>query len=179
MEIHYTVEFFSYWHCGSGLSAGADVDALVVKDKDGLPYIPGKTVKGLIREAVEEVAHYRKSEIDTSRIFGFCDDADNRRQGEAFFSNAELPENDRNKILKGELSEYLFTSLSNTSIGEDGIAKDHSLRKTEVTLPCILEGKILNVPEDCAKIITDSFGYIKRLGVDRNRGLGRCCFSVK
>lgn len=45
MDIKYKIEFFSNWHCGSGLAAGADVDALVVKDCNGLPYVPGKTIK--------------------------------------------------------------------------------------------------------------------------------------
>ena len=49
MDITYTIEFFSYWHCGSGLSAGADVDSLVIKDAIGMPFVPGKTIKGLIR----------------------------------------------------------------------------------------------------------------------------------
>ena len=49
--IKYEIEFFSNWHCGSGLAAGADVDALVIKDQEGLPYIPGRTLKGLLREA--------------------------------------------------------------------------------------------------------------------------------
>ncbi len=34
--INYTITFYSPWHCGSGLSAGADVDALVVKDENGI-----------------------------------------------------------------------------------------------------------------------------------------------
>ncbi len=42
------IEFFSPWHCGSGPSAGADADSLVIKDINGLPFIPGKTIKGLI-----------------------------------------------------------------------------------------------------------------------------------
>ena len=53
MDITYTIELFSYWHCGSGLSAGADVDSLVIKDAKGMPFVPGKTIKGLIREAAE------------------------------------------------------------------------------------------------------------------------------
>lgn len=32
MRIDYSIEFFSYWHCGSGLAAGADVDELAIKD---------------------------------------------------------------------------------------------------------------------------------------------------
>ena len=52
MTLYYNLTFFTDWHCGSGLAAGADVDTLVVKDKNGLPFVPGKTLKGLIREAV-------------------------------------------------------------------------------------------------------------------------------
>ena len=59
MDIKYKVIFFTDWHCGSGLAAGADVDALVIKDSDGLPYIPGKTMKGLLREAAEEIVSFR------------------------------------------------------------------------------------------------------------------------
>ena len=51
--IRYTIEFYSDWHCGSGLASGAEADAVVIKDRDGLPYVPGKTIKGLVREAFE------------------------------------------------------------------------------------------------------------------------------
>ena len=50
-DITFKITFFSEWHCGSGLSSGSDLDALVIKDKDNFPFIPGKTLKGLIREA--------------------------------------------------------------------------------------------------------------------------------
>ena len=57
MNMDYKIEFFSNWHCGSGLAAGADVDALVIKDKDGLPYVPGRTIKGLLRDAATELGY--------------------------------------------------------------------------------------------------------------------------
>ena len=37
MDLHYQIQFHTDWHCGSGLAAGADLDALVVKDKEDLP----------------------------------------------------------------------------------------------------------------------------------------------
>ena len=55
MDITYNIDFFSEWHCGSGLSGGATTDALLIKDKHNLPFIPGKTIKGLLREAVEDI----------------------------------------------------------------------------------------------------------------------------
>ena len=54
--IKYEIEFFSNWHCGSGLAAGADVDALVIKDNNGLPYVPGRTLKGLLRDAATNLS---------------------------------------------------------------------------------------------------------------------------
>ena len=63
------IEFFSPWHCGSGLSAGADADSLVIKDINGLPFIPGKTIKGLIREAVEDYAALRGLDMELKKPF--------------------------------------------------------------------------------------------------------------
>ena len=31
-NLKYSIQFYTNWHCGSGQAAGADVDALVVKD---------------------------------------------------------------------------------------------------------------------------------------------------
>ena len=39
--LYYSIEFFTYWQCSSGLSSGAEFDSLVIKDKDGMPYVPG------------------------------------------------------------------------------------------------------------------------------------------
>ena len=49
----YKVTFLDYWHLGSGLSAGSKLDSTIIKDENGLPYVPGKTIKGLIREMAE------------------------------------------------------------------------------------------------------------------------------
>lgn len=193
MDIAYKVEFFTDWHCGSGLAAGADVDALVVKDRDGLPYIPGKTIKGLLREAVDDIIAYRyhgsdkRSEYEklVKEYFGFfdgtTDEADLKREmliGKAHFTNATLPDADRAAIVKRGLQPYLYRNISSTAI-DNGIAVSSSLRRSEVTVPCSVEGQILNLPDDdCFKeIITDAMRYIKRLGQNRNRGLGRCSFS--
>ena len=43
----------SYWHIGSGTGADAVVDAVVARDGDGLPVIPGRTIKGLLRDAMQ------------------------------------------------------------------------------------------------------------------------------
>jgi len=46
------LDLVSYWHAGTGRGDGPSVDAVVARTKEGLPYLPGRTVKGLVREAV-------------------------------------------------------------------------------------------------------------------------------
>lgn len=179
MDIKYKIEFFSNWHCGSGLAAGADVDALVVKDSYGLPYVPGKTLKGLLREAAEELNG--KSNL-VNKIFGMSGDeklseADNQRVGEAFFGNATLQ--DGPTIAASNLTPYLYQTFSSTAIDENsGIAKDNTLRKIETVVPCILEGEIKNIPVEGQSLIGEAMQLIKRMGTGRNRGYGRCKISV-
>ncbi len=181
MDIKYQIEFFSDWHCGSGLGAGADVDALVVKDANGLPYIPGKTIKGLVRQALEEIIFFKGLDLQkkVNDNFGYFDGSnpDSMKRGDIFFTNAELPETEQKAIINGRLAPYMFRSFSSTAIDADGIAVDNSLRKIEVTVPCKLEGKILNVDSDLKEPLKEALRFIKRLGVDRNRGLGRCSFT--
>ena len=50
------ITFRSDWHAGSGAGIPGLVDRVVVRDADGLPYLPGKTVFGLLRDAAERLA---------------------------------------------------------------------------------------------------------------------------
>jgi CRISPR/Cas system CSM-associated protein Csm3 (group 7 of RAMP superfamily) len=176
MNIYYQIKFFSDWHCGSGLSSGADLDLLVIKDKNKLPFIPGKTIKGLVREAVEEISSFSESELtnEVIKVFG----GETGEQGCCFFTNAEINKDLREVIRSHELQDYLYRSSASTAIDNDGIADEHSLRKMEVCVPCKLEGKILDVPDDFREIMERGLKYIKRLGQNRNRGLGRCVIEV-
>ena len=185
MKITYKIEFHTDWHCGSGLAAGADVDALVVKDENGMPFVPGKTIKGLVREAVSEIRSFKGATEDEKFVeaFGFFDDKDKKEKGCLFFSNATLDPlnskelNEYEAIVSNGVARFMYRDIASTAIGENGIAKEHSLRKMEVVVPCTLHGKILNVPDDMADEIVRSLGFIKRMGQNRNRGLGRCTIT--
>ena len=171
--IKYSIEFHTDWHCGSGLAAGADVDALVVKDEKGMPFVPGKTVKGLLREAVEELY---ETNSDLRKAFGFFDDKEDMVKGCMFFTNAELNKEEYDAIVSNDVVRFMYRDIASTAIDDDGIAKDHSLRKMEVVVPCTLHGEVLNVPNELADEIIDAMKFIKRMGQNRNRGLGRCTF---
>lgn len=201
MNITYTLKFYSEWHCGSGLAAGADLDALVIKDKNKLPYVPGKTIKGLVREAVENILFFTyKGEINEKnkelfiRTFGNTNDEDWNmqddaskekeekkedcmRKGEAFFTNAELDDALKRIIIGEKLESYLYRAVSSTAI-ENGVASDQSLRRMETVVPCELTGRIVDVPDEFEEWLKKGLKYIKRLGQNRNRGLGRCEFII-
>ena len=186
MDITYKITFYDYWHCGSGLSAGADVDLLVIKDKNKFPFVPGKTMKGLVREALNDILCFQGKELDLlNLLFGKenVKASENKtdsttNQGCLFFKNAELDENIRKEIIASQTADYLYEAISSTAIGPDGVAKGHSLRRMEVAVPCELYGEILDVPEANEEEIACALKYIKRLGQNRNRGLGRCDISI-
>lgn len=169
-DISYRLDFYSNWHCGSGLAAGADVDILVIKDANGLPFVPGRTVKGLVKNAYEDI-------FGENSGTGVFSDEDNSYEINAFFSDAVLQREDYNQIVKEELNRFMYSTISSTAIA-DNVAKAHSLRKIQVVMPCSLYGEILRVPDDCVERLTTSLRFIKELGHHRSRGLGRCSFEI-
>ncbi len=56
MRIDYRLRFEEYWRVGSGEGAGRHLDALVRRDGYGLPFVPGTTIRGVVRDAVGVVA---------------------------------------------------------------------------------------------------------------------------
>lgn len=223
--VTYRLKFYSEWHCGSGLGAGADVDALVVKDKNKLPYVPGKTIKGLIREAVENILYFKSQakkeekegieentpfdnvgyhqqwaeqmKEDFIKVFGNSADKDwnifvdsdskdikenLQIKSQSFFTNAELEDSLKELILSDinnteEAERYwhfLYNSVASISINERGVSESQHLRKLETVVPCELVGQILKVPAAFVPVLQKGMQFVKRLGQNRNRGLGRC-----
>ncbi len=178
MNIILKIELLSDWHCGSGLSAGADLDALSIKDELGFPFIPGKTIKGLLHEAAKVVS---KDTAIINEIFGNPTNRENSDKeitdkGKCYFSNAELSK--KVKESAKDKTELLFRKISSTKIDKKGIAEEHSLRRMEVAVPLSLYAEIADIPsEDAKNILVKSMKYIKRLGTNRNRGLGRCVIT--
>jgi CRISPR/Cas system CSM-associated protein Csm3 (group 7 of RAMP superfamily) len=186
MTISYQIEIYSFWHIGSGLTGGASADNLVNKNEEYLPFIPGKTIKGLLREAATVL-----NQLDESNSYSqfikdvFGDDnssgVSNSLEGKAFFYSAELSQNLSKAIVNEKLAKDLYQVISSTAINEFGQAIDGSLRQLEVTVPLLLYGIIEHFPENdddnYIKKIENCFKWVKHIGVNRNRGLGRCNFS--
>ncbi|MFN3588400.1 MAG: RAMP superfamily CRISPR-associated protein [Spirosomataceae bacterium] len=189
MELRYEIQFLSDWHCGSGLSGGAEADATVLKDNNNLPYIPGKTIKGLLKEALEEIYEVNPNKEENLRLLingllGYeIKDKENKKvietkSGNAFFSNATLSEKEKEDITP-DLSDFLYRNIASTQIDSKGVAKASSLRVMEVCIPIKLEGKITGLSSpDQLDLLTKALKWVRHLGVNRNRGLGRCQFKI-
>lgn len=176
MDIHYQLTFFSQWRCDAGASFGASADNSVVRDADGLPFFPGKTLKGLLREAVEDYNELEGGKYcdDIATIFGGVG-----IEGKCHFSDAKFEENEAKQIVSGHLQRYLFHSMTTTALDDNSLKKAHSLRTLEAVVPCTLCGTIYNVPEKSRELLTRCFKFIKYIGMHRNRGFGRCQLEEK
>ena len=161
MTLKYELKFYDYWHLSSGLSAGAKLDSTVVKNDDRLPYASGKTIKGLVREMLE---------LDETNL-DFLH--------KCYFGNAVIDDKIKKEIISNNLQDNLYGIIASTKVGSDGIAVDDSLREIEVVIPISLQGEILDIPskDDYEKLL-NALKMIKRMGLNRNRGLGRCEFII-
>lgn len=196
LEAKLVVHIHSYWHAGTGRGRGGLVHALVRKDHRGLPYLPGRSLKGLLRDAVLRATTW--GHLDKDRLEGwFGSDPETARgkpletqPGALAVGDACLPKQDAaylssrpGKILR----PLLFRHLQVTAMDErTGAAKDGALRTMEVTLPLRLEanlgeslpGKLEPFPNWVAEL-RPCLALIRAVGGDRNRGLGRATLKLE
>ncbi|MCK4440479.1 MAG: CRISPR-associated protein, partial [Sulfurovaceae bacterium] len=158
MTIQYKIEFLDYWHLSSGLSAGAKLDSSVVKDSDGIPFVSGKTIKGLLREMAEL--------LENDTFVKVCFGAEGIDMGKCYFSNATLEDNVKEQIVSNNLQDNLYDEIALTKI-ENAMAVDNSLREIEVVVPLTLFGEIDNVPTEHIANMKKALQMIKRIGLNR------------
>lgn len=162
------VELLGFWHPGTGRGEGASADAVVQRDQAGLPFLPGRSVKGLLREAVRLGVE--------AGVAGLTDEL------ETFLFGSPLPggihadkrvgplEEQRYATLPGSLqvgsarlgagrsaqgrwcayartdegerlARSLVTTFSSTRL-EGGVASDGTLRTIEVVVPVTLSAEL-------------------------------------
>lgn len=168
---------------GTGEGHGAIVDSDVVLDEVGLPYIPSKRIKGIMRESAEEVNEmlgaFNRS-IDIGKIFGTA----GAEGGALHLANFFITEyedckvwfkylTNTHNINKQNITEQLTSLRYSTAIDmEKGCAKEHSLRIERV----INKGNTFiahaDLYESCELDLALICQNIRRMGTKRTRGLG-------
>lgn len=189
MKFELKADFQSYWHIGTGRGSGQNLDALVEKDDAGLPYVSGKTLKGLFRDAVYKLDTWQNKKL-TDSLFGKRTEDESRDEttaGILRFNNLELAEK---AYLKQNTSyiPHLFKTHASTTIDfETGTAKEQSLRMIEVVVPMQLTSHISILPglvetalsdEEVFAILQQAASLITHIGANKNRGFGRVNLEV-
>ncbi len=185
----------SYWATGSGEGGGAVVDSVVLRDASQLPVIPGRTVKGLLRDAMQLATLSRK--VDPERVqrwFGSAlpgqGDGDEQEvhlekgrfsttEGALWFGSATLPDAWRQwarlQPKDAPVLLSLSTFLASTAIDPDGVAAEHTLRVCEVSVPMELHAEVRGPAGDRTwqEDLRACLPLLRALGTRRNRGFGR------
>lgn len=206
MEARLNFTFSSYWHAGSGRGRDAVLDAEVLRDADDLPYLPGKTIKGLLRKAMKVALHARQESLaPVADLFGSevageqASDGDEQiaaleggrfgtTAGKLWFGSATLPPSwaawrrkakaDRNGAKDDDRSsavlDTLFRVVASTAIDARGVAREHTLRVSEVTVPMTLTA-VITGPDDggWVPLVKMALPHLRMVGVRGRRGYGR------
>ncbi|MHA1339365.1 MAG: RAMP superfamily CRISPR-associated protein [Promethearchaeota archaeon] len=186
----------SYSLIGSSEKAGI-IDNDIVYDKYGIPYIPSRRIKGLLRASAFEICDILGLKTDyIDFIFGRIGFQKSKiRIGNMYIPNynelkkdlklVKLVENNeilRNIITKMAVINY-FSKLRYQTAIENGVSKDLSLRTLRVLKPDLrFEGEIselqpLTIQEKAFLYLTVL--NLKRIGTLRNRGFGRIKCEIK
>lgn len=191
-----TVEVLDLWHAGSGRGQGRSLDAVVVVDPQGLPYLPGRQLKGLLRDAVNCLEHWGHAPAGTTtNLFGGetnaeAEDLRLRRSqpGRVHVSNATLTQAERNWLASDTGRQQvprLFVEVFSTAIDEHGVAKDQSLRGIQMVVPMTLHATLTLDAPDAQQaaplwaVLRQAAQLVQHVGAHRSRGTGRARLSLK
>ena len=180
-----------YWAVGSGKGGGDEVDNRIDRDSDGLPYVPGKMLKGLIRDACVRLWSAGNKTFDfVDEIFGASKESEglNRtatQTGRIYISDARLSPQLRSALLTGYepgAKDNLTRNIYSTAINEKtGTAKEQSLRGYEVAVPMELQATL---ECDCSQEVFNAIkkatsSLVYAVGSHKSRGLGEVIIEFK
>lgn len=196
-ELTITIQMHSDWHIGTGSGRAKEVDRTVRKDKNGLPIIPGRTLKGVLKDSAEVIAGgLGDSWMEwVSHVFGDSP-AENwveqkgsprsPRPGSLDVRTAELSDGLRAELAADpSLIPFLYTKRPGVAITKEGVAKDDHLRMEERTRGGLtmlarasLEGSEDSI-EKAKALLAAAAAWTERLGGKRRRGAGKCTISIE
>jgi CRISPR-associated protein Csx10 len=191
----------SDWHIGSGTGRRGDIDRLVKRDRNDLPYLPAKTITGIWRDACELLA----TGLDEGAKNGYFSQlvdylfgdqpalakgviAKSPREAALSIRAAHFPEALSNALKdKPILKEAISFIKVGVSIDDHGCAIEDHLRFEEVVRGGITltSDCHLNLPEDdelqklCFAFLLASTKFFEKIGGKRRRGNGQCSVKVE
>jgi len=163
---------------GSGNSLAGIIDRDISYDKYGLPYVPAKRIKGILRESAEEL------DLNENALFGIEGDSkgcDFRisngylteyKQYKKLLSSAYSKDKKISNFLPPQtVTEYFTYTRFQTTI-ENGIAKENSLRVSRVLKKGLIFEFEVEYNKNDKKNLEDICKVTRAFGGSRTRGFG-------
>jgi len=189
-EYNITIKLLSDTIVGSAEGFSTIVDTDVVFDDVGIPYIPAKRIKGIIRENTQEILNVINSDVNIDEIFG--KEGETFEDTKFFISNLYIEDYEKNKniltqfinekniLTKDEVISSFTSIRSQTAIDEDtGVAKRNSLRISRVLKKGIEFTGSLIFNEKFEKELGLACLNTRRIGTMRNRGFGEVKVTIE
>lgn len=197
MKLDLKIQLLSPTLPGSGEGWGSLVDTDIIMDEYGLPYLPARRIKGLLREsAVEVMEMLALSKLNTREELALAPPEQIFGTGfqKSVFQVDNLKIEDHDQIIQwldflfqsygqilspAVITEALTEIRRQTSIDEDtGVARENSLRTIRVINQGIsFTGTIFmensKQQDQAIRLLALAVANLKRLGSKRTRGLGR------
>ncbi|MCD1276656.1 RAMP superfamily CRISPR-associated protein [Streptococcus sinensis] len=186
-----TIELKSDMCCGTGTGDGVQFDTVSAYNDYGLPYIPAKRLKGLLREQAEFlIACDPKNKGFVEILFGKGEQA-----GALIVNNAEVKDvsnlkEDLDKLFKSQPSLYnpsavaeYYTVARHATQMKNGVAKPKSLR----TIGAVPSGTIFEATlylddsssSEKVEFLRKCAKLLRHIGLNRTRGYGEAVCTLE
>jgi len=175
------IAFDAEWLVAGGDSSLGTADLAPMKDADGFPFVPGRSLRGVLREAVCLVDDCTGGDW-AGRLFGeriVPGGVHHYREGTVRVGNALLVRDLAEACANPEDRRDLYATLRRTALTSERVARRHTLRELEVCVPGLVMTADVQAPDEQAlRVIAFACGLVRSLGHGRSRGLGRCRLTL-
>lgn len=184
------IHLLDLWLFGSGRGEGAHIDSTPLLDARGLPYVPGRAVKGLLRDATRDwlllqLPSEAQADSQLQELFGTRTSVGqtrhNTQAGRIQFTDAQLAPAVASVFASNpHQRKGLFHDLRATAIDDTvGTARPHTLRSIRAAVPMQLLAELSSSNSQDFDLLGKAVHLVTSLGAHRSRGLGRCTCSIQ
>ena len=186
-----TIELKSDMCCGTGTGDGVQFDTVSAYNDYGLPYIPAKRLKGLLREQAEFlIACNPENKNFVEILFGKGEQAGALIVNNAEIKNVSNLKEDLDKLFKSQPSLYnpsavaeYYTVARHATQMKNGVAKPKSLR----TIGAVPSGTIFEATlylddsssSEKVEFLRKCAKLLRHIGLNRTRGYGEAVCTLE
>ena len=185
IEINFLLRFKSDFHFGSGSGIPGVIDCGLKYNSNGIPEISGKTIKGILRDAVENLILLKSCELSIAdEIFGKEGESNTKFR----FSTPALDEQYEKTILENKGMQKNISGIEfHNRINRESLVAEKGALFSRETGPGSFEyrGTISQIKE-CSKdlnkylyFIICGMRFVTHIGGNRRRGKGLVRFEIE